>query len=33
MRVIELLELPSADRPEGFWPLFLLAQFDEPSDS
>ena len=33
MRVIELLELPSADHPEGFWPRFLLAQFDEPSSS
>lgn len=33
VRVIELLGLPPANRPEGFWPRFLLAQFDEPSDS
>jgi hypothetical protein len=25
-RVIELLELPTAERPEGFWPRFLLDQ-------
>lgn len=33
LHVIELMELPLADRPEGFWPRFLLAQFDEPSAS
>jgi hypothetical protein len=32
-RVRELLELPTAERPEGFWPRFLLEQFDEPSQS
>jgi hypothetical protein len=28
-RVRELLELPTAERPEGFWPRFLLEQFEE----
>lgn len=26
-RVIALLQLPVAERPEGFWPRFLLDQF------
>ena len=30
-RVIELLELPTAERPEGFWPRFLLDQFKGPT--
>jgi hypothetical protein len=33
VRVIELTALPLVDRPEGFWPRFLLAPFDEPSAS
>lgn len=28
-RVIELLGFPTAKRPEGFWPRFLLEQFEE----
>jgi hypothetical protein len=27
-RVIELLGVPTAERPEGFWPRFLLEQFE-----
>jgi hypothetical protein len=31
-RVTELLELPRDERPEGFWPRFLLEQLeDRPS--
>jgi hypothetical protein len=29
-RVIELLDLPAAERPEGFWPRFLLDQVERP---
>jgi hypothetical protein len=32
-RVIELLELPPPERPEGFWPRFLLEQLEAPVDS
>lgn len=28
-RVMNLLELPAAERPEGFWPRFLLEQFQD----
>jgi hypothetical protein len=28
-RVLDLLKLPAADRPEGFWPRFLLEQLEE----
>ena len=32
-RVRQLLELAPAERPDGFWPRFLLDQFDGPEQT